>query len=65
LYQVLSWALQIEQSDLNLEGLDLKKEDINKIYLQAIDWAKMLMKETEDVKRLKHKGELVGVLVKH
>ncbi|MBO1510823.1 EAL and HDOD domain-containing protein [Metabacillus bambusae] len=49
LYQVLSWALQIEHSYLNLEGLDLQKEDINKIYLQAIEWAKMLMKETIDV----------------
>jgi hypothetical protein len=40
--------LQIEHSELNLKGLDMQKEDINKIYLQAISWAKMLMKENNE-----------------
>ena len=45
LYNVLSWALQIEQSDWEVEGLSVSKADINHIYIKAIEWATSLMTE--------------------
>ena len=42
-YKILSWALQIEQSDWEVEGLSVA--DINKIYIKAIEWATGLMTE--------------------
>lgn len=47
LNKVLSWALQIEQADWDLEGIELSKEEINRYYVLAIDWAAQLMEFDE------------------
>ncbi|WP_226669471.1 EAL and HDOD domain-containing protein [Metabacillus litoralis] len=44
LNKILSWSLQVEQSDWELDGINLSKEEINSYYVSAIDWAVQLMK---------------------
>jgi EAL and modified HD-GYP domain-containing signal transduction protein len=44
---VLSWALQIEHSNWEIEGFNLPKDKINSLYLQAIEWATSLMEESD------------------
>ncbi|MBM7605432.1 EAL and modified HD-GYP domain-containing signal transduction protein [Metabacillus crassostreae] len=48
LNKVLSWALQIEQANWELEGIELSKEEINRYYVTAIDWATHLMEFDEN-----------------
>lgn len=48
LNKVLSWALQIEQANWELEGIELSKNEINRYYVTAIDWATHLMEFDEN-----------------
>lgn len=47
LHQVLLWAVEIEKSNWELEGIDLSKEDIHHFYMTAIDWSSKLMEMEE------------------
>ncbi|MCM3161139.1 EAL and HDOD domain-containing protein [Metabacillus litoralis] len=47
LYQVLLWAVSIEKSIWDIEGLKIPKEEINRIYLSSLEWATNLMELEE------------------